>query len=97
MRIEWLNADMTEARVTRGRLWWRRVALVRRLKDGHVIDKGYTSERTLHWVYAAINTWCGRSMDEALDARRDDERTWVRLEDLPEARVVVPAVGKGST
>jgi len=36
VRIEWLNADMTSARLTRGRLWWKRVAEVRRMTDKEI-------------------------------------------------------------
>jgi hypothetical protein len=88
VRIEWLNAEMTEARITRGRLWWKRVAFVQRKAEGVVINKGYTNEHTINWLFTDANRWCDRALDAQLDRRRNDERTWKRPGQLPRAEVM---------
>jgi hypothetical protein len=88
VRIRWLNADMTEASVTRGWLWWKRIAIVERNEKGHEVDSKYTSHHTIHWSFVASNTWCDRELNDKLQAKRFDNRTWLRRVELPQAKAL---------
>lgn len=84
MRIQWLNDEKTEAYVTRGIWWWRRVAVVRR--NSQPLKREYNADKW--WVYAAINKWVEHELDAQLEERRDEDRTWARPGSLPSARVL---------
>lgn len=85
MKIEWLNAECTEAIVTRGWWRWKRQAHVKR-------DGG--------WFFAVSGRYVSQSIIRALQkaherAKRDEDRrkvdadwTPVRRARLPEARLI---------
>lgn len=85
MKVEWLNGTYTEARLSRGFLWWKRVALVSRKTEGKVSDD---SRHTYNWLYVEPNVWCERELDQELDNRRYKARTWRKPAELPSARLL---------
>jgi hypothetical protein len=79
MTIQWLNDELTEAIVTRGWLWWKRQAHVRR-----------GSGIPLTWRYAS-DRHVGGGLRHALERRRNRERgdtDWQPVRPLPKAKVV---------
>ncbi len=76
MRVEWLNAERTQGRVTRGYLWWRRSAQVK------YTDTQYGSRKA--WFYSLSGEHVGDRLNAWLDLRR----VWQPRAVLPEAKVV---------
>lgn len=77
MKIEWLNAECTEAIVTRG--WFRKV-------QAHVIrDNAY-------WTFAATKRRMprrfDRELDEAMERDRHARHEWVPVAALPSAHLL---------
>jgi hypothetical protein len=82
VRIDWLNDEMTEARVTKGWLWWKRAALVKRLSE--YIWKFQSSNRD-------IDDGTRWKLNDARDeemARRRDIEDWQPVKPLPPARML---------
>lgn len=63
MRIEWLNDARTYARVSRGWLWWRRVAVLFRC------DK--SSSEYIYWAYEVSHRYTSRRIDAVLERKRN--------------------------
>lgn len=85
MRIEWLNENMREARLTRGFWRWKRVAIVKR-------------ELGESWQYAVSGDLVETRIKEAIDiayweVRRAQDldklnRNWQPARPVPSARVI---------
>lgn len=82
MKITWLNAEFTEAKLTRGYLWWKRVAIVKRSAKGAiarvsgVLFEDY--DYTFNWYYPSSGSWCDLDLDYELDTLRREERAWMK-------------------
>ena len=89
MKVEWLNDALTEARLTRGHLWWKRVTLASRDEEGKVFKTGYAgADHNHNWKFMPSNVWCDRDLDILLDNRRREERVWRKPSALPAARLL---------
>lgn len=82
MKIEFLNNSLTEARVTRGALWWKRVAVLRQ-------------ESFSLWKFLPSGDGATRYLSESLSmaavtikTKEKRERNWQPLRALPEAKAV---------
>jgi hypothetical protein len=85
VKIEWLNDELSEARLFRGVLWWKRVAHIKRTNP---LD--YRSRR---WRHHPSGNICGESeyvdgMRDAEFARRSEMGDWQPIRPLPRARLV---------
>ena len=84
MKIEWLNDDCTEAYVTRGVLWWKRQAHVKREENG-----------TYYWNFVTTGRSVPDSLREFLSERRwnavSDKREWVPVARRPHWGALPPA------
>lgn len=84
MTVEWLNTDLTQARVTRGRWFWKRQAYVE-LSGGNWRHPATGAHLDYHVAFWLDN----QRRDE--QARREYEIHWPRIRrttlQLPEARV----------
>lgn len=90
LRYEWLNADHTLVRVTRGILWWKRIALLERDPKGSPIPKG--RNQAVNWRHTMTKAWASIELDAALDAERSwFEATRATATEIPAARTVPPA------
>lgn len=84
MRIDWLNDDLTEARVTRGFWWWKKQATITRVASG-----GLRSCRHPEFVdgnrerAGMMCTLCC-----AVFGNLDDTPAWKPVRSLPAAKVV---------
>ncbi len=83
MKIEWLNEKMTEARLTRGFWWWKRVAIV----DLFTATKPHKEPKT-RWRYTAANIWVDDDLHWKLTHRSNRDKTWHKTVILPTARVL---------
>jgi hypothetical protein len=82
MRIDWLNDDLTEARVTRGFWWWKRVTI---LRGTHPPVWSYPSGEQM--LDGALILLLDRKRRREL-LRRGFDRNWQPVRSLPSARVV---------
>lgn len=84
MKIEWLDASLTEALVTRGILWWKRVARVRDVGTSfRFVPSDEDVGSSLAYVLRiAKERECGRR----IVAHR--ERNWRKAHELPAARAL---------
>jgi hypothetical protein len=79
MKVEWLNDDLTEARLVRG--WLRkRYALVHRARSDREGDKN------LYWFYDDSGTHVGHDLEHWIDEQRKQGH-WKPLTRLPKATV----------
>lgn len=88
MRIEWLNRDRTCAKVTRGRLWWKRVTVVARRDSAYGVWRFETSGRECP---GTMDRWIDRqkSLADAKDRERGHDDDWFRPSDpIPKARAL---------
>lgn len=93
MKIEWLNDEMTKARLTRGLLWWKQVALVEERKLEGDIPLRY-------WAFLPSGDECGALLRMDLnnrrayeEGRRDfdaREQNWRSATAVPVARIRQP-------
>lgn len=90
MKIVWLNDDFTEAVVTKGRLWWKREAIVERVAEEHSYD-GH------RWRFSQSRNWIGRYsyLGKLLDkehayrvARVEQASDWQPVRRLPKAKLL---------
>ena len=86
MKIDWMNDELTEARVTRGWWKWQQVALITRRADADAV------KRYVRWAFAS-----GRKFDhsELVEGERENElerradaADWLPVSAMPAARVV---------
>jgi hypothetical protein len=85
VKIEWLNDDLRAARLTRGVLWWKQVACVKRISNDD-----YRSRR---WAHCASGNICDESQHvedtRTLEiARRRSVNDWQPVRQLPHARLL---------
>jgi hypothetical protein len=95
VRVEWLDTkDFNEARLTRGRLWWKRVAHVRRLTREERDAQGKADNDWNWWRYvpSGRRAWDVEDEMEAFRQRDIIDTTvrgdWVKPSRLPPARLV---------
>lgn len=79
MKIEFTNADMTEATLTVGRWWWKRVTQVQRADEPHI----YTVKDERHgqksmWLFTGARIWCNPPLSSELEVKREWQRIWRR-------------------
>jgi hypothetical protein len=100
VKIEWLNAEMTEARVTRGFWWWKRVAFVRRDEKGEeeTLDYGDGESETwvMRWYYPASELWCSYYLNRRIENERARDLSWQRVRPVPRARLLKPYDDEGA-
>lgn len=86
MKVEWLNAEMRMAILTRGFWRWRRVAVVSRelLGDWKYIPSGDVVESE---IVSRIERSYWGIFRKRIDRERQ-ERNWTPTETLPRARLV---------
>jgi hypothetical protein len=77
MKIEFTSTDATTAKVTRGWLWWKRVAFVELGPDPSRIYATIT-----RWLYRDTKEFVGILMDMELDQARAERAVWRRESDL---------------
>lgn len=76
MKVEWLNDELTLARLTEGHLWWKRVALVER----EVENLNYAT--TYNYRYRPSGDVLGQYVQDLLEKHRNgvfSERHRVRI------------------
>lgn len=73
MKIEFTNEDMTEARLTRGRLWWKETTCVRRRNPEH-------PEKS-RWMYTHKDPLDQKmwEVEHALDRELEVKRQWALI------------------
>jgi hypothetical protein len=77
MQITWLDADRTQAIVTRGFLWWRRRTAVHRSETNHSTK----DSPQFSWFFNVDNI----EADYSIRKRLDDGRRWRAVASLPVA------------
>jgi hypothetical protein len=85
MKVTWLNAERTEAIITRGWWWWKRQAQVERTESR---PGAYTS----WWVFTGSRYYVRPSRNRWLEGQRVDAEQvgdWVPVGTLPVAKVVI--------
>lgn len=99
MKIEFLNDDLTEARVTRGFWRWKEQALVRRLATGWYFTVNDEVFEAFPKKSSEYGSWCPIETERILvqrhreRARMDSAWTPVQPSKLPEARAAYPERG----
>lgn len=67
MKIEWLDHELNEAKITIGHLWWKRSALVRRL------DPHEPQHDACWWVFT-YSDFPAKAFSSRLEAKRDRDQ-----------------------
>lgn len=75
MKVEWLDAELNEARLIRGRWWWRRCAVVERSPDPDVpiwrfTNSGFECSATLRLHLESMRTLARENGHEDIDWHR---------------------------
>lgn len=73
-KIQWMDRDRFVARITRGVLWWRRVAEISYDAEGH------------RWIFASSRRPCPKDLVKWVDGKRDAAEERERQRELRAAK-----------